>query len=129
MFISDKSFVRGVLTAAAALLAMVLIPELSQAADDPDDAKSIAVQYQPADLAKPAGVAELYRRIRRAAGEVCNPLESASLDGQQEWKDCYSHAVANAVHKVHNDALSAYHLRRIRGWKQPADEPISLAAK
>jgi hypothetical protein len=54
-----------------------------------------------------------------AATEVCSPLESTILARERIWRDCFSHAVANAVHSVHNEALSAYHWERIRWRKQP----------
>jgi UrcA family protein len=128
MFKSDRILVRSIVTTAATILAMAFIPELSQAASTTGDAKSVGVQYHASDLDTPEGVSILYRRIRGAATEVCSPFDSRGLDRRLLWNDCFSHAVANAVHAVHNEALSAYHWQRIRGWKQPQIEaPISLA--
>jgi UrcA family protein len=127
---SNRTFIRVVATAGAAMLAVALIPALSQAANGGGEARSVTVRYRAADLDTPAGVGILYRRIRGAAADVCSPFESPLLERERLRKDCFSHAVANAVHSVHNEALSAYHWQRIRGWKQPQiDSPISLAEK
>ena len=126
----NGTFIRVVAMAGATLLALALVPELSRAANNAGEARSVTLKYHTTDLDTPEGVATFYRRIRGAAADVCGPLESRELAREQIWKDCLSHAVANAVHSVHNEALSAYHWERIRGWKQPNTEaPMSLAAK
>lgn len=127
---SVRAILRVVALAGAASLAAGLIPQLSQAANNSGEARSVTVRYHVTDLDTPEGVAILYRRIRGAAADVCSPFESPLPEYKQLWKDCFSHAVANAVHSIHNEALSAYHWQRIRGRKQQGiDSPISLAEK
>jgi UrcA family protein len=130
MFNSDRVIVRFVAVAALAALTVSFFPEIARAGDYSQDAPSVTLQYRNTDLDYPEGIASLYRRIRAAATNVCSPLESSMLERKILWNECFNNAVANAVNAVHNQALSAYHWQRIRGWKQPRiDEPTSLAAR
>jgi UrcA family protein len=129
MFNSDRTRV-GIVMAALAMLAVPLIPVLARAADNSGEARSVTLHYHTTDLDTPEGVATLYRHIRGAAAEVCSPFESRLLERKLLWNDCFSHAVAYAVRATHNEALSAYHWQRIRGWKhQGVEAPTSLAAR
>jgi UrcA family protein len=130
MFNSDRTLVGFIVMAALTMVAVPLIPVRAQAADNSGEARSVTLQYHATDLDTPEGVASMYRRIRGAAAEVCSPFEGRSLERKLLWNDCFSHAVANAVRATHNEALSAYHWQRIRGWKHPESEvPASLAAQ
>jgi UrcA family protein len=130
MYHSDRLLVpMAVMAGMAALcvLALAFMPKLAQA--NSWEARSITVQYHSTDLDTPEGVATLYRRIRGAAADVCSPFEGRMLEQKVVWNDCFSHAVANAVHTVNNEALTAYHWQRIRGWKPMIDAPTSLASQ
>jgi UrcA family protein len=128
MYHSDRSRVPMVVMAALSVLAVAFFPALAQA--NSGEARSITVQYHTTDLDTPEGVATLYRRIRAAAADVCSPFEGRLLEQKVVWNECFSHAVANAVHTVNNEALTAYHWQQIRGWKQPQIEtPPSLAVR
>ena len=101
-----------------------------QAAVSGDEPPSVTLRYSGTDLGTPQGVAGLYRRIRVAAATVCRPFDSAPLAEKQRWDICFNHAVAQAVLSVHNDNLSAYHWRQIRGLKWPwMQAPTALAAR
>jgi UrcA family protein len=127
---SNRTVNRVVAMAGATMLAMALIPARSQAANNGGEARSVMVRYHATDLDTPEGVVTLYRRIRQAAADVCSPLEGRLLEHEPLYKDCFSHAVANAVRNVHNEAFSAYHWQRIRGGKPPqTDAPVSLVEK
>jgi UrcA family protein len=111
-------------------LSLSFFPQMTLAAETDADALSVTLQYRNTDLDSPQGVATLYRRIRGAATSVCRPFESSLLEGKVVWKECYSHAVANAVTSIHNETLTAYHWQQIRGWKQARiGAPTSLAAR
>jgi UrcA family protein len=105
-----------------ALLAMpaLLIAESNVAVAGVDAAPSIAVRYHDLNLNSREGTAALYERIHAAAVDVCKSVEGPQPVPRvlwNEWNACINHAVANAVHAVHNENLSAYHWERIRGWK------------
>ncbi len=121
---------RNVALAALTMLAMSFTCEIAQAENDDRQPDSVTVQYRITDLDTSQGIATLYRRIRTAAATVCRPLESSLLERTLLHDECFSHAVANAVRAVHNARLNAYHMQRIRGWKQPREEaPVSLAGQ
>ena len=120
MRISHRSVARLLAVIALAGAPLLLRADLAAAAVD-EAAPSVTVRYHDLNLNTPAGAASLYARIRRAANEVCHPLESRDLERKQYWDECFNHAVADAVKQVHNRTLSAYHWQRIRGWKTPRD--------
>jgi hypothetical protein len=61
----------------------------------------------------------VYERIRSAARQVCEPLESKELTLKREHDRCVDGAVAQAVAQVKSRALTQLHLSRIA----PGDEP------
>ena len=69
------------------------------------------MSYRDLDLSTPHGAKVLYRRIRAAAREVCG-YGGANLLEQSLWKDCYHHAIADAVGKVNNPGVTAVHTGR-----------------
>jgi len=107
------------------VIALLVIPTLLITASDmavarDDEAPSVTVRYHDLNLNSREGIASLYQRIRAAAVNVCESVEGPQLVNRvfwREWNACINHAVANAVHDVHNENLSAYHFERIRGWK------------
>jgi len=105
-----------------ALLVMpaLLIAESGAVVARVDEEPSETVRYQDLNLDSQEGIAELYLRIHAAAVDVCKPVDGPQLGNRVswiEWNICINHAVARAVHAVHNEKLSAYHWERIRGWK------------
>jgi UrcA family protein len=98
----------------------LLIAESGMAVARGDEAPSVTVRYHDLNLDSQKGVADLYERIRAAAVVVCKSTEGPQLVNRvfwSEWNACINHAVANAVHTVHNEKLTAYHWERSRGWK------------
>jgi UrcA family protein len=98
----------------------LLIAESGMAVARGDEAPSVTVRYHDLNLDSQKGVADLYERIHAAAVVVCKSAEGPQLVNRvfwSEWNACINHAVANAVHTVHNERLSAYHWERSRGWK------------
>lgn len=94
---------------------------------------STTVRYDDLNLNSPGDVVRLYKRIERAATEVCRSVEgpqSVSRALWTAWNECFYHGIANAVRAVHNDRLSAYHWQRIRGWDYAeADTPATVARR
>ena len=109
----------------------LLVAESAMAVARVDDAPSVTVRYHDLNLDSREGVANLYERIRAAAVVVCKSAEGPQLVNRvfwSEWNSCINHAVANAVHTVHNEQLSAYHWERSRGWKLRSVASLMSAA-
>jgi UrcA family protein len=97
-----------------------------------DEAPSVTVRYHDLNLDSQEGIANLYERIHAAAVVVCKSAEGPQLVNRvfwSEWNACINHAVANAVHTVHNEKLSAYHWERSRGWKLRSVATLMSAAR
>jgi UrcA family protein len=87
----------GIGGAAAAGMASAATPDF--------DAPSIVVKYDPAALGSDAGARALYARLAKAAAEVCPNYDPRFIS--HEVQLCRSHAIENAVAKVHNERLAA----------------------
>jgi len=118
------------------VIALLVIPTLLITASDmavarDDEAPSVTVRYHDLNLNSREGIASLYQRIRAAAVNVCESVEGPQLVNRvfwREWNACINHAVANAVHDVHNEKLSAFHWERSRGWKLRSVATLMSAA-
>ena len=99
--------ISGVLTASAAA-SSVAAGEIDVGLD------SVAVQYQHQELASPAGVARIYRRLRLAADQVCLPYESILAQRQRAHDRCVAGSLARAVADVGDAGLTAYSQHRPR---------------
>jgi UrcA family protein len=82
--------------------------------------RTVRVSYADLDLAKPAGAEALYRRIKAAARKVCGPPETREAIAHQRWRDCYDHAISQAVLDINRQALTALH-------EATHDEPTSAS--
>ncbi len=128
MPMSHRCIARTVAVIALAGAPSLLPVDLVSAAVVEEGAPYVTVRYHDLNLNSPAGIASLYGRIRGAAGEVCRALESRELERKSYWDECYNHAIADAVKRVHNRTLSAYHWQRVRGWKTPRDQDAMALA-
>jgi UrcA family protein len=71
------------------------------------------VSYSDLNLGSRAGVALLYKRIQKAANEVCdNPPPRRQLRFVTERKDCSARALNRAVAQIGVPALDALHLAK-----------------
>ena len=105
---------RIVISAALALLVLGAEGALFAVAASADEVRSLSVRYADLDLERPADVARLYQRIRRAAEDVCGPrLLTGSRVPVTGYQPCFADAVAQAVARVDRPALSAYHQQRL----------------
>ena len=67
------------------------------------------VHFADLDISSMEGTKRLYVRLRSAAAEVCEPLESASAWGASEHRACINEAIADAVATINRPLLSQYH--------------------
>jgi UrcA family protein len=78
----------------------------------PQEAPAVTVQFADLDLTHRDGVAMLYRRLQAAADQVCasqNARNGSDLGTQTRYKICRDSALAAAVAKVDQPALTAYY--------------------
>ena len=83
-------------------------------ADKPDkfETRSAMVGFSDLNLSNPAGVAELYRRIKGTAHRLCaNPNATMTIRSKSERK-CAREAVAEAVERMQNERLSELHRQK-----------------
>jgi UrcA family protein len=85
--------------------------------------RSVTVKYADLNIADPEGAAALYRRIVRAAEEVCQ-LPDDSVGNMSDVNACEHKAIADAVTKVgHPQLIAVYNAKN----RQPL--PITLATR
>jgi UrcA family protein len=107
----------------AALAACACIITGAQAvADAPQlNVRTVKVSYADLDITTGKGSAVLYGRIRRAASRVCAPLPAPrEIRRYQQWKECQSSAISNAVATVNQPVLTAMHRSRTGQPTSPA---------
>ena len=112
-----KNFVTGVLTIASLSIATSFaVPAAAE--DTPRAAipeagtgiQSISIQYAPAVLSTDEGRANLYGKIKHAAGQVCGPTglrEAGSLAIASRNRKCVEDAMAAAMGQVDSSQLAA----------------------
>jgi UrcA family protein len=88
------------------IFALVLGYQLASAAPH-EDVPSVIVHFADLDLTRGEGVAVLYRRLKGAAETVCAAQNGRDLGSQTRYKTCLESAVAAAVAKVDQPALTA----------------------
>jgi UrcA family protein len=79
----------------------------AQASAEPIEAPSLVVRYNHDMLATDSGARAVYRRIARAAEQVC-PNDVARLTSPVVI-ECRQRAIAGAVDKIHNERLAQVH--------------------
>jgi UrcA family protein len=104
-----------VTSAAAAIAMTALLAIASDArAESIQIAPSVAVAYSAVDLASDKGAADLYRKLKRAAREVCNAYSGKTLDRQVVAQECFDKSLENAVYEVNAQRLTALHEAAMR---------------
>jgi len=73
------------------------------------DAPTLVVRYSADALATDTGARTLYRRLARAAEQVCPAQPSVSRLVPEQVVTCRKQAIADAVNKIHNQRLAAVH--------------------
>jgi UrcA family protein len=70
----------------------------------------VRVTYQDLDLATPAGVAALCKRIQQGAARYCEPVRE--ITGTRVWTEfdrCVKDAITTTVKKIDRTGLTAFH--------------------
>jgi UrcA family protein len=88
-------------------------------AADATEVRTTIVKYADLDVSTPQGAATLYNRIRFASEAVCAPSDRSDLGSTFSWRKCVKQAIAGAVAKVNQPALSAVYAAKY-GVLQPA---------
>src|SRR5277367_3767164 len=88
------------------------------------DVYQSTVKYHDLSAAGSAGATVLYARIRAAAATVCQPLEGRDLASKRLVSVCVHQAIADAVTKVNQPALSA-----VYSAKNGTSLPVLLASR
>lgn len=107
-------------TGLAVLLALFCsIPIVATAAIKTNDEAQRTVSVATADLnlAEQQGVSVLFRRLQRAADQVCgsrNRNEAGSLKQRQLNQRCYTETLSKSVRDIGNAELSELHARSKR---------------
>jgi UrcA family protein len=100
---SARKFLIGGMTA----LILGLASTALWASPPADDTRSVIVSYAELDVSRPVGAQVLYRRIQRAAYDVCDGYVGPFPERHIKTSPCYKNAVANAVAQVNSSQLSA----------------------
>jgi len=92
--------------ATAVLATLICGAALADAFPDP----SMTVSYADLNIKSQAGVATLYKRIKKAAYEVCQiPVGTHQIRIEKELKECKEDAVDRAVAQVNLPMLTTLH--------------------
>jgi len=99
-------------------------------ADDGAAAHSVTVRFGDLDTTTWSGAAALYKRLDRAAHEVCADLDpngriAFASELRRLYKGCLQFAIANAVLAVDRPALTQY--ATARGVMSAPTTPASFA--
>jgi UrcA family protein len=93
----------------AALASTLPIAALHAATEMP----IVRVTYQDLNLATPAGVSALYKRLQLGAARYCEPFkEVPGTRLSVEFDRCVKDAIATTVKKIDKARLSAFHVSR-----------------
>jgi len=97
---------KHVITALVGSLALYAVSPNGLAAEAGARAPQEIVKFGDLDLTRPAGAQELYRRITRAARDVCDAAIPGRLAVAIAHRRCTEQAVARAVATVDNPLLT-----------------------
>jgi UrcA family protein len=79
--------------------------------------RTVSVTMADLNLAEPQGVSVLFRRLQRAADDVCGSrhlLAAGSLKQRQLNQHCYAQTLGKAVREIGNAELTELHARSKR---------------
>lgn len=110
-------------TLVASILSLATLD--ARAAVPTDDVYSVTVKFGDLDLAREAGIAKLYLRIKSAAQRVCDQQANEQLVAKQTYQVCVNQAVSRAVARVDRPMLTEY-VAQLRG--KPAKTASSSVA-
>jgi UrcA family protein len=96
----------GIISAACVGAASAATPE--------EDTLSVTVQYDPQNVSTQQGAKALYRRLVRAAADVCPVNSSSAPFISDSVRECREQSVARAVFKINNPSLVAVYNTSIK---------------
>jgi len=103
---------KGIVHSALITLIACLVGPLAQPASAAaPDVTSVTVRYADLNLASSDGVRTLYRRLKAASQQVCQPYESRELTRHVRWRACYDAALSGAVAELDVSMLTRLHDR------------------
>ena len=73
------------------------------------DVPSVVVQYGDLNLNSKAGVVKMHARLKGAAQQVCDSLNSRVLGLREQYDRCVIDAVSDGVKQVGNRNLQNFH--------------------
>jgi UrcA family protein len=76
------------------------------AATTDDDVPQIVVKYDAASLSDESGARALYRRIVKAAEQVCPVVNERELNKAEIARECRRQSIARAVHQINSPRLA-----------------------
>jgi UrcA family protein len=90
-------------------LALYAVAPNGLAAESSADVPQKIVKFGDLDLTRPAGAQELYRRITRAAADVCETVSSGGSAVAIADRLCAKQAIARAVATIHSALLTEHY--------------------
>ena len=90
---------------ALAVASVTMMVGVTHAAEAGDDVPKAAVSYKDLNLNTDDGVKVLYKRIQRAANQVCGNVDGRELKRMSVKQACVERAVADAVAAVNTPML------------------------
>jgi UrcA family protein len=76
------------------------------AATTGDDVPQIVVKYDAASLSDESGARALYRRLVKAAEQVCPVVDGRELHKAEVARECRRQSIARAVHQINSPRLA-----------------------
>jgi UrcA family protein len=99
--------------ACLALFAASAVTTTALAASPADSSPTVRVRYDDLNLSSEQGNQVLYRRIVKAAEEVCPGTHARDLDTRAAAERCQAAAIAKAVGEVNSPQLAMLHASRV----------------
>ena len=101
--------------AALAVTFLTLLTVDTRASESVDVPSSVSVRYSDVAFGNTAGAANVYRKLKAAARQVCGVNHgSKTLDLMVAARECYEQALAEAVLKIDRPTLTALHTANVR---------------
>jgi UrcA family protein len=91
-------------------LAVLLSPLSAVAAQPGYEVARRTVNFADLDLTRRDGIATLYSRIKSAANEVCEPVDSRTFESLVRVQRCKEQAISRAVMDVKSSQLTTFHM-------------------
>jgi len=108
-----RAFTAAAFAALGALAVAAVLASPQASAAQPADGLQTNVYYTWQDLSTEKGTRALYRRIVRAAQDVCPGYDSMSFDTVAASKECQRAAIARAIGQIGDARLAAINAQAV----------------